>query len=91
MPAARFDESGFFVGLDIAVDEGGDVVVVFFFKKSIIRVICGVIAEIDVVVHDSRDLVVGGVCLFQGHNFRASFRQFGFFVIRDGGAGGGAR
>ena len=87
---AREAGSAFFVGLDIAVDQVGDVVtVLFFFFEE--RVVGDIVVKLDIVVNDGRSLFIGGVSIFQRHEFDAGFRQLRFFVIGDGGAGRSAR
>jgi hypothetical protein len=80
--------SGFFVGFYIAVDQGRDVVIIFFlfFEECIVG---GVVAKIDIVIHHGCNLFIGGVRILKRYDFRAGFRQFGLFILGGGGARGG--
>ena len=88
--AAAIKRSSFFVGFDVAVDQIGDIIVIFlfFFEEGVVT---GVIAKIYIIVHDRCDLLVPGVGVFERNDFSSRFRQFSFFILGHSGPRSGSR
>jgi hypothetical protein len=88
------DALRFFIGLDVAIDQIRDIVVIFLFflKESVVG---GVIAKIHIVIHDRRHLLVSGLGVFERNDLSSCLRQFSFFILGDrnprSGAGRGRR